>query len=294
MNNYLHNIYKILKDEFCDGKHDICLLKDLNFIDDNLPNYDNEYLQALYLLRYANAYTFEYASMFEALDWNENTLSILSIGCGEKLDYLAACHWVDASNHSNIKINYTGVDLVEWSDRFSVPIREADTVIFKNQDIIDYLNSQKSIDADLVIFPKSISEFNKDQFNMLCDTLCKKNSSKKHFNIFASLRFAPSDGYEHDLDKVLLLKQALEYNSFKCIDDGVLYYNNEKMAKKNYFEFDNYFSYPSEIIEFIINLESCCFKKEKTCKEDCKSVLNRYPLLSCTDMRNYIGCFERK
>lgn len=117
INDYLESVFKRFK-EYIEKHPKLCELKTVNYDRDAFPNYNHIHVQEDYLLRYAFAYAFEYKKMYdkifgEALSVLPETIRILSIGCGNGIDYWAAAQVIDKIK-PNIKIEYVGVDKCKW------------------------------------------------------------------------------------------------------------------------------------------------------------------------------------
>lgn len=60
--------------------------------------------------------------------------------------------------------------------------------------------------------------------------------------------------------------------------------------------FDNDFQYPSEVLEFVTNLNVECANykiQEENCQSNCKKYLSRWPILKVGHIRYQVIMFER-
>jgi hypothetical protein len=269
-----------------DSNIKLCSLKSVNYDLNQLPDYSDIHIQEYYLLRYAFAYTFEYRLMFssilEKIPWyNPNpTLKILSIGCGNGLDYWSA---VSAATHKglNSKIKYLGIDIIEWKYRFCK--REHDEMSIEICDAVEYLKSKDELDCNIIVFPKSISEFSADTFKEICNSLKRVKFPSYSLRLLISVRSTDSHT-KKDMDRVAAIVKALQENEVKrfvAIDDYLG--PCVKLEKVGIRSIDKDFKYPE-------NAKECLFKLDKMCEsykligrscQDCDtSKLTRKPIFT--------------
>ncbi|RGD74562.1 hypothetical protein [Anaerofustis stercorihominis] len=292
--DYLNNIYKDFK-SYIDGGNNLCELKKLNYQSDEIPDYNNKYIQQLYLLRYSFSYAFEYLTMFhnifkinEKLGYNiDNNLNVTSFGCGSYIDYWSL---ISVINDNNVKfcVKYIGIDLVDWE--YKIEQRENDKIIYVQDNITNYIKSN-DIDSDIYIFPKSISEISIEDF---CQNIKNCSVEKDVFHILISLR-AKKENREKDIRKINLLIKTLkdsmcDYCIYKLTMDftdspkyrGIKHYNNS-------------FNYPDKVKNFL----STDLKKYCKCSEGdlykntvCDGI-KRKPTLTTSQINYEIITFEK-
>lgn len=197
INDYLENILCDFED-YIMKKPYLCDLKKMNFNSGNIPDYSNLHVQQLYLLRYTFAYAFEYKYMYLDL-LNNNTyltnLSVLSIGCGNAVDYWSLVKATNENFFTKYNITYCGIDIIDWNYKFKV--RKKDSVCFRNFDVVEFIDTLPSLDPNIYIFPKSISEFSYDEFEIICRNFETKNITNDKIYLLISIR---SDTYSMDCD----------------------------------------------------------------------------------------------
>ena len=100
MSEYLENIYVDFASDI-NEQTKLCQLKGLNFAAGCLPDYNNLQIQRLYLLRYSFAYGFEYSGIYSevlARLHNPQKVCVVSIGCGNFLDYWSLVQSIEKKN----------------------------------------------------------------------------------------------------------------------------------------------------------------------------------------------------
>lgn len=270
---------------------DLCMLNDLTFESGHVPDYSVIPTQRFYLLRYAFAYAYEYKCMFgklfEVAELGDS-ISVLSLGCGAIQDYWALTEVISESSR-DMRVSYTGVDCIDWVDKFDV--RVVDNVEFAQADIIDYFRGIFATDADVIIFPKSISEFNGSYFDALLAELEKVVFTKERFFILVSLR---ADDYNkgRDIEKSKKIAEAVERGGYTCHSglEGYYCYKECSGIKK----LDRKFDYPNDAIALINSLRERCGKfSAGDCDNDCTSSLQRSPILKSGQVNFQILEFTR-
>lgn len=182
--DYINMKAENLKNKLAGGAS-LCSCSSLRFDAGRVPDYNDSVLQDVYALRYALAYAFEYKVMYNKLLERMTPgyeLEVVSLGCGNMIDYWSLRQVVPASCH----IHYHGVDAIDWKDKFSACL--GDTVDFTQQDIFDYLNSCENLTADVYIFPKSISELTESKIYNISQIFLRKNRMKEEIHFLFSLR----------------------------------------------------------------------------------------------------------
>lgn len=140
--------------------------------------YDKKHFEQFYLLKYAPLYVEEYAEAYAHFlsRYNKGTLRVLSVGVGAGLDY----YGLDLAlrNHTQTKVEYLGIDLVNWHYRDNaIGFEQIDLkYIASNPKILEFIKGG----VDLIIFPKSIVEipvstYKDNAFMQLCDVLIENN-----------------------------------------------------------------------------------------------------------------------
>jgi hypothetical protein len=133
-------------------------------------DYSTRENQANYLLRYFYAYLLEYRCIFEKLA-SEQSLTwlteyrVLSLGCGAALDY----YGLYFSGLNTDAIHYHGYDINDWG-AFQKSFGNRN-VVFHNKTSITELTERDFEGINIIMFPKSISDFSKSDFNRLCDLI---------------------------------------------------------------------------------------------------------------------------
>lgn len=183
----------------------LCHLKDVHYDAGKVPDYSDLHVQQLYLLRYAYAYAFEYKCMYKHLPrymFDQPSLSIMSIGCGNMIDYWAIAQLVDPQ----VTLQYRGFDSVNWFNKFVA--REQDQVLFTLGDAITAIEDMAVIPADVIVFPKSISEFDHEAIDRICQCVREKMILKDKVCVLVSLR-ADQGSVQRDMEKTCKI-----YNAF--------------------------------------------------------------------------------
>lgn len=135
------------------------LMKQLGFGNDIHPDgYANPSVIAYYTLRYELGYAFEYYEIYRGV---LETLvdgcdaSVLSMGCGQGLDYWGLRCAQAALNRQDISIRWHGVDLETWPE----PVLHDDTTFYEyDTDLLDLIARDDALGSTVVMLPKIISE----------------------------------------------------------------------------------------------------------------------------------------
>ena len=283
---YLHCVYVDFRREIENG-YNLCNLKNLSFESGNLPEYEHVQTQRLYLLRYAYAYAFEYADMYERvlkqLD-DPKKISVVSFGCGTMLDYWSLVYAIKEQREIPCRIDYRGIDKIQWHYQFIS--RRKDNMHFELENITNFFDDENALDSDVYFFPKSISEFSDGEMETILDGFKTKNIRKKVFYVCVSLRKKNETFDEkrtHDIIK------AIKKNGYIARPEPQEY---EEHGVKWY---DLNFTYPTEALSYLQHLNEKCPQficKGKNCHYDCV-YLNRQPILKTNFLYNYIIRFER-
>lgn len=290
---YLENILEEFND-YIKSDPKLCELKNVNFNAGNIPDYTDINIQQLYLLRYAYAYSFEYKSMYHSLFGRqryENGISVVSIGCGTMIDYWSLVECMkEYGNNSYIK--YRGIDTIDWQHKCDS--RTIDDVKFIQKDASEIFSKVKCLNSDTYIFPKSISEFSSEKFDVLCNCFAEKQILKDTFYVLISLR---SDEFSmnRDMDRTKKIIEAICQNGYNTRDEynSYIHYKNKD---KGIITYDHKFVYPDDAINLIKELNEHCksyIDTGKNCLDECKRYLTRWPILKPTTIRFQILKFER-
>lgn len=136
--------------------------------------YADAIFQKAYLLKYAYAYALDYQNLYKKLKdlsptlKQEGVLNILSIGCGGGIDLTAA-----KSVFNNVNVIYAGVDAIYWNDRLDINKPDISYHNYGIDDIDDNLISS----ADIVIFPRSITDIPSSSLINFAKRLIELNNS---------------------------------------------------------------------------------------------------------------------
>ena len=305
MNNGDDRMHKVMLDKlnqiYEDFKNNIedklCDLKCFKFTSDNIPDYNNPNIQRYYLLRFMLGYFCEYYLIYsDIMDLNflKNDYNILSIGCGCGIDFWGL-KMAKQMEETNVSINYTGIDIVEWLYRDSCG---ENNVSFINKDIQELYSLDKN-NYNIIIFPKSIGEFDERTFVNLKESIEHTNFTQNKLVLISSLRNSKSDS---DIDRMVEIVNVFEdKHKYKSQNNPNRYTYIEK--KGNGYPYRLYdiiddFIYPIEINNYMIKLYSECqgYKENnnKCCENDCKKVLGRYPITTMSQVKYQIITLERK
>lgn len=290
INDYLDNVYEEFQ-EYINSSDNLCELKNLHFDAGNLPDYSNIHIQQLYILRYTYAYAFEYKRMYKKLlqrlsSIDSKVLKVLSIGCGNIVDYWSLSQVIP----KKCRIEYVGVDCIDWYNKFSR--RKQDDVEFVKSGILEYFETKDAIDADVYIFPKSISEFSKSDIEEICNCIKPKCINKDEVHFLFSLR-SDSGSLRRDMDNTEIIYEEMCSLGFYTHDKKDLYTtfsDDTKDRKIRKLDYD--FQHPQKIVGLLKELHTCCGEYD-SCYEECKDLLDRLPILSCKNINWQIFTFKK-
>ena len=269
---------------------DLCKLSDLRFNNGYVPDYNNPELQQFYLLRYLPAYVGEYYEIYKAvLATNhliEKKIKILSIGCGANLDYYGLyCLLYREGLEDNYNVHYIGYDIVNWQYRNLIRTNHNLEFIQKDITLIDHFEVS---DFDIIIFPKSISEFGV-WFDRLLGVL-KSTVPHKHKIILISSIREGNEKLDKELFKEVL--NAFKYWGYKNLDESISIQElgNNPLYNKYRINYNN------EIKDFITSLIDYCIEhKSKNCNKTCKKYFDRANPILTTKYSKYLLCrLERR
>jgi len=295
INSYLDDILYDFQ-EYLEEGHQLCDLKSMHFDQGQIPDYEDVHAQQYYLLRYAYGYAFEYKIMYEDLLEKyprKKKISVTSIGCGTMLDYWALARVLEERDESDVSIQYTGIDLIDWAYR--IPSRKNDIVNFCEGDAIDELEECEQLESNVYFFPKSISEFSGNDFKRLCNVFQTTPIKKNRIHILVSVRSNVSS-LRRDSQRVQALGNAISKNGF--IEDGAYSgfwcsSNPEEKIRKT----DPDFKHPGDVVDCLKELHTYCSyyqENEEYCEKDCESRLSRLPILTQSQVCCAILTYERE
>lgn len=128
LENYIEGLSEEERVRFVTEFHDM--------FDSGTADYDDEHITALYVMKYARAYGFQfsraYADIFADMN-NPESIKAVSIGCGTGIDYWGMSYAARVLGEApESKLNYTGIDPVCW------PYRITEAADMPEQDMVRY------------------------------------------------------------------------------------------------------------------------------------------------------------
>ena len=278
----MDEIFHDFKDEI-NGMQTLCNLKILRFNGGIIPDYNQSYIQRLYLLRYFPAYLIEYYLMYDKLldlNFTKLPLNILSIGSGCGLDYYGL---VFALKNRGIDINdnvqYTGIDIINWGYKDNLGNPNCQYI----QTDINNFQAILRNNYNIIVLPKSIGEFDTASFNQLLNTLERALFLEDDICILSSIREMHS---EIDINRMNQIINVFRNKYYVCNNPNSSYYHFEE--KQTLFAaFPDNFTFPSHIIDVLKELLCNCrnyIENGEPCLDDCKD-LNRWPILRTDHMQ---------
>lgn len=294
MRDKMDEIYNDFKDNL--AKEDkYCKLKQFKFNSSNIPDYNEEIIQQYYLLRYIPAYLVEYYKIYEdALnkEFLDDKLNVLSVGCGAGIDLVAA-HYVMKSSKNNIKLRYTGLDIVNWNYW-----EDCDEEAYFIKDNICNLSKLDEEEYNVIIFPKSIGEFSVDEFNNLKSCISNTNFISDKIMIIASMR---NTRVFSDIDRVKGIINEIKNKGYTSLDNVNQYtYCKKKINGYDYRTNDiiQGFEYPEEIKDFMTRFHTNCQgyidNGDECCGDECKDTFERKVLTTMSQVAYVIIRLERR
>ena len=297
INEYLDNILNDFQ-EYLATTPKLCGLKSVHFDAGKIPDYCDIHVQQLYLLRYAYGYAFEYKCMYESLfnkyTFSDETVKVVSVGCGTGIDYWSMISALKDVGLDDKMVKYKGIDIIDWKDKF--PQRKNDFMKIYQGEAVNIFTNAKSLSSDIYVFPKSISELDSESIDKMCNAIQNQQIKKDTFYLLASLR-DDEFSLERDIEKTNKLFNAFINNGFKSENDphnSIVFKDDYK--KKKIREIDDDFKHPSGVVACLKDLNEYCinFNGFVNCENDCEQRLGRWPMLSCDKMRWQIFKFERR
>ena len=288
LEKYLETIYNDFESDISKAG---CLgqMKNLNYINGNVPDYNNRNIQQFYLLKYAYAYTYEYYIMYEqafrSLGETVN-VEILSVGCGALIDYnaLKAVPVMQGK-----QVFYTGVDKINWN--YKPFVQSGDQVMLKLGDGTVHFQSLEQLSADIYMFPKSICEFSFEQIGKIADCFSEKKNLKDKFCVCVSLRNTPGRR-EEDIQKTEIIQNAIIANGYTSLPGNSSYYICPEYRGIKAYVRD--YKYPEKVLEGLTNVGTKCrFRNNCSCFRQCESCMRRSPILKTGEICYRVMTFER-
>ena len=128
LENYIEGLSEEERVRFVTEFHDM--------FDSGTADYDDEHITALYVMKYARAYGFQfsraYADIFADMN-NPESIKAVSIGCGTGIDYWGMSYAARVLGEApESKLDYTGIDPVCW------PYRITEAADMPEQDMVRY------------------------------------------------------------------------------------------------------------------------------------------------------------
>lgn len=128
LENYIEGLSEEERFRFVTEFHDM--------FDSGTADYDDEHITALYVMKYARAYGFQfsraYADIFADMN-NPESIKAVSIGCGTGIDYWGMSYAARVLGEApESKLDYTGIDPVRW------PYRITEAADMPEQDMVRY------------------------------------------------------------------------------------------------------------------------------------------------------------
>lgn len=170
-----------------------------------------------------------------------------------------------------------------------IEARHQDDVGFLQADVVDTFCRAPRLTADAYIFPKSISEFSRNDIESICMSLAEKTPAQKKVYFLFSLR-TDDRSMERDMIRTNQLFRAMLANGFISEDDPNRYMIlSEELQGRKIKDVDRDFRHPWDVVNFLsAELKTYCStyaEQGEYCKADCEDRLQRWPILSCQQVR---------
>lgn len=285
IDKYLHLVFKDFKNAIelggqFDISKDICKLKTLDYKSEDIPDYKDEIIQQLYILRYGYAYFWEYIKLYESALYKIMAckdapleVNVLSIGSGPGIDqYALSCELEDLKMKDRVKGKYVAFDKVRWNYSY-----DKDWNI--NTKVVHNIYELRGINMkyNICIFPKSIGELDERTYReiiyYICDNCADKliliNSIRKDHTGFDKERFDNLTFVLGAVKRFKYDKNELGIQTFTAGDREINGMYGEK------------YEYPQDIKDYLSDLLGHCKEyKLGECpdKAECLNLLGRYPM----------------
>lgn len=203
-----------------------------NFSDAQNASYTEKLLTDYYLCRYAKAYVFEYAMIYDIVmrsfikNGGNDQLGVFSFGCGSFTDalsmlYSKACLCGEDECYENCKLYYKGIDVTQWNGApFVYPqfidyteiqcptdldeklCREYEKIYFFRKDINKFIDENIIAGCgnayhNVLFFPKILNELPDEAIDIFCGKLKRIRFTHNEYYICVShspYHFCNGDG----------------------------------------------------------------------------------------------------
>lgn len=266
INSYLENTLRQIKNHLAEADS-ICHLASLNYENMQSPDYSDKIMREYYLLRYFYAYFAEYHYIYNWMIDKKlltNPITVASIGCGAGIDFYAL---------KMIKVrdfNYFGFDIINWG--FNEP-----EAFFNIANIANITLPN----VNVIMFPKSLSEFSHDDFNLFVERL-NPCALRYPLCIISSMMY---EGGEYDIERIKILEKKICDAGFVSINDSSQTFQPEEPSCYRLISA----RCPDAVTEFLSNIKTFCNISEPKCN-DCQ--INKSPILRTDYMRFQILFFQ--
>lgn len=291
MRNFIRDKLNVVYSDFChsaQNSNGLCPLKEFSFRGRNSPDYSDPLVRQYYMLKFFPGYLAEYYLMYRYLlnlEFVPNDhIEILSLGFGAGIDYwgfyFAAMEVVGEICFEDF--TYTGLDINDWEYRDRLGNAG---IYFEDQDVggLDVLDYDG---YNVIVFPKSISDFPDGAFDALIGAIRQTNFRRGKIAILCSLMTNESRAYDNSRLR-RIVSVFVDDLGYECLDDLNEYIRmREQNVGLN--TLVGGFDYSLNINETIMKtLEKCpnYIANGKSCDAGCSS-MNTYPILR-TNYVNY-------
>lgn len=251
---------------FSDFKNDVdnipklCILKELRYDSNNVPEYSKDIIQRLYLLRYFPAYLSEYYIMYKDLLKSgfieDNNFNIISLGCGSGIDcYSMMIALTKRGLNPSEYMRYTGIDYIPWL-YFPIINSSTDNYIWRLQYNLGSMEQLDEENYNVIVFPKSIGEFSADVYDNLLHIMENTNFTHNRLACLCSFRDSKKDADISRFEKVI--QKIIDRHGYTALDERNMY--THYVQKDEYWHniCPEVFEQPEEIVQYLINILGCC------------------------------------
>lgn len=276
----------------------LCYLNNLRFNGSAMPDYSNLHTQQLYELRYSYGYAFAYKQMFARFfsdsvkhlpPWEP--INVLSIGCGNMVDY-----WALKQVLSQQFITYVGIDPIAWNYSFAEHIERGDQIGYLQKNAVEALEElartlgqiHQTVDFDYYIFPQSISEFTMEELKRMGKAILSL-SGKETLHFFFSLRYSDRS-LKEDMKMIKAFYQFMKDQGLFPTDDCQSYDIPDK-PDVSICQADSSFHHPKRVIGFLTEQLPRYCHKATSCEKQC--MLSWYPILNSNRAKWKTLTFDR-
>lgn len=256
INRKLYNVFEDFKKSIA-IEGNCCELLNFRYDYDNIANYNNSYIQQYYLLKYLKSYYNAYYTIYNIvneekyIDIYGNSLKVLSLGCGCGTDLWALSEYLQNINSSS-PIFYYGLDKVLWDYWDNLNLKA-----YRQLCDIGTISTLPRYDYNIIIFPKSISEFSSKEIENFTTNILK-NLSETDIVFIGAIR-SSSNNFIKDIERFDKITSKLE--NYITKDTFTWDKSIDFFSKFHYLRSDS--CYPWEIKDFLSSLEKKCAKKLK-------------------------------